>query len=630
MVNKSSIDVNVCNIFDNLEQTVYLLVDFKDENQMITFDDIVHVFKRKNDYEQFQSEVKKYMQTDIIKATLGLIIQDVLDQDLMGISLHGFYENEDSFTGTLITKEDLERKRGVIETSYYLMACSMGEETPETTIYNIAKQYFYFLSDEKGMPIFAEMEVKGKIEKVVPIFTTKNTAITGLQTVEQNKEIQVRLDTLFNISQKTEKEFKGFSLGLKSFIDKESIVYEHLKYSIQWDNNNINSYLKYLSNQDELYIILSSKIDVIKKKGTPLFFEDNIGEKSVLIFEKKDDAQHFIDSRPEIILNEIYPIGIFNPSCSMKHLLEELYINDISKIIFNINTQRHLELSIQDTYKTIYKKEVTKSNISSQTTFNLIERNKRKDDEQFIFDTIKHIINVAEIYTPFVSTINLAYDCNVEELLYAIEYLNSKIKQSENNKDLSLWNDIRKNLCMVLLLRLEERGDVFLLCNKDKKPIIENDCATILVSTKHIHITSTMIPIKLTTTSIKELSKYCKSFIITDGYKNTTILPIDIIDSALKTYNSEYEKYKFKIYSYLSCKSNLSLVGIRWFFGALLTNKQLFEEVVYVIDNGQYPSEVLEVNKAVAQDFDDNNEDISSSYVEFIEYLCNIIPDINS
>lgn len=633
MLNKSSIDINASNIFDILGVPVYLLVDSKDKHQMITFDDIVHVFNTKSEYEAFKKEINKYINTTTIKATLGMVMYDILNLDLNGISLHGFFEGEDSFSGTVIVKEDLERKRGIIETAYYLMACSMGEETPEATIHNVSKQYFYFLSNE-SIPVTIERSVMGKTENVIPVFMTKTTAIKALKSIAPNTETQIEIDTLFNISQKTETDFKGFSIGaemttINSYVDKESVEQEHFSHANPWELNSLNSYLKYLLNKDELFIVLSSKVDISKGKGSPLFFEDSYGDKSILIFERKEDAYHFLDSRPQKTVNEIRPLGTFNPFTSMKPLMEEFYTNDVSKFIFNINTENHIELSIEDLYKKVYQSQIKKVNVCHNSTFQIVDVDTDMLYDTEVLDTIKHILDSSSKYDPIIPSINLAYDCTAEELLYAIEYLNTQISQTSiDNNTKSMWQDIRTNLCTVLLLRLEERGDIFLVCDKEGNPMVENNSCTILVSTKYMQPTSTMFPIKLIPESIKEIAQCCQQITITDGKKMTTTIPIDVVFSSI--IQEGLKKKKNKILAYFSCNSDLSLLGIRWFFGTLLTNKTLFNEVIYMIEKGTFATDMLKINEKTAKDFMSSNEDISSAYISFVEYICDIIPDINS
>jgi hypothetical protein len=89
---------------------------------------------------------------------------------------------------------------------------------------------------------------------------------------------------------------------------------------------------------------------------------------------------------------------------------------------------------------------------------------------------------------------------------------------------------------------------------------------------------------------------------------------------------------KLKIFAHLSCNTNLSLLGMQYFYGVLLINPKMIDEIIYIIENNAFPSQTTTLcncNQTVS-DFVVLNEHIITSYINFIEHICEIIPNIDS
>ena len=638
MFNKSSIDVTASNIFDILGTPTYLLVDGKDKDMMILIDDIVHVFSEKEYYNKFNEECKKYEKAALIKATLGMIMYDVMKQDLNGISLHGYFEEEDAMRGTYISAEDIKRNKNVIETAYYIMACAMGEETNEATLYNISNKQFYYFGNPGKETIATEKEVDGQKFMALPIFMTQSAILKAK--AELGVELDIGIDTLINIERMASEDFPGFAIDpfgtVMSYIDRESVRVEQQRHMATWTDDSVNSYIKYIANSDEAFVVLSPDCDYKNAEGTPMLIGSPLNEFSLFLFEKKEDADRFVDSRPEPCFGGIRPIGILNPEEQLKEFIENLVSNGIEFIFLNANSDYHLYMKLEELYKIAYGKELTKPEQELEAmSFPLAE-----DCEDFQKDEkserlIKHIIDYSSKVGHTLSAINLAYECSAEEMIFATNYINGKILEminngkEDNDPDFALAREMHFDCCLTLLNKLMDRGDTYLICENDE-PIINNDNSSccIALSTKYVHDIQHMCPVKISLSLFEDLKQVCDYVTITDGDEIGTTVSVELLCICMQYLANEFEPQKLKFFMHFAFTTNLSIMGIELLYQAVICHKDIFDEIIAMIDNGEkFPEKMIGMNDKTAAEFYNEEGGCSGAYVEFVEYLCDIIPD---
>ena len=636
MFNKSSIDVTGSNIFDILGTPTYLLVDGKEKDMMVLIDDIVHVFSEKEHYKAFSEECKKYEKCVLIKATLGMIMYDVLNQDLNGISLHGYFEEEDAMRGTYISIDDLKRHRNVIETAYYIMACAMNEETNEATLYNISNKQFYFFGDPGRETIATEKEVDGKKFAALPIFMTKSSILKAK--AELGVDLDIGIDTLINIERMASEDFPGFAIDpfgtVVSYIDRESVRLEQQRHMATWTDDAVVSYLKYIANSDELFVILSPECDFKEWVGAPMLIGSPLNEFSIFLFEKKEDADKFIDARPEPSFGGVRPIGIINPEEQLKEFIENLVSGEIEHVFFNANSDYHLYMTLPEVYKIIYGKDVIKAEEAPDAMcFPIAESAESFVKDEKAEKLIKHIIDYSEKCGRTVSAMNLAYECSAEEMIIATDYANNKILEmikndaDNTNIDLMRMKDIRFDCCLALMNKLMDRGDTYLICD-DENPLVDpNGSVCIALSTKYFHDMQHMCPVKVSSTLIHELKSLCQYITFTDGDGIGTTVSVELLDVCMQYMMTELEPNKLKFFMHYAFNTNLSIMGIELLYHAVITNKTLFDEIIAMIDNnGNFPEKMIGLNDKTAESFM-SEDGCASAYVAFVEYICDMIPD---
>lgn len=637
MFNKSNVDINGSDIFDILGTPTYLLVDGKDKDMMILIDDIVHVFSEKEHYNTFNAECKKYEKCNLIKATLGMIMYDVIKQDLNGISLHGYFDNEDPMKGSFISIDDLKRNSNVIETAYYIMACAMGEETNEATLYNISNKQFYFFGHPGRETIATEKEVEGEKLTALPIFMTKSAILKAQK--ELGVELEIGIDTLINIEKITDDKFIGFAIDpfgtVVSFIDRESVRMEQKRHMATWTDDSVVSYLKYIANTDELFVILSPMFDPKEMVGAPLLIGGAISDFSVFLFEKKEDAEKFIDGRPEPSFGGVRPIGLINPEEQLKEFIINLLSNGVEYVFFNANSDYNLYMKLEEVYNIMFGENpsITEKEPDAMC-FPLIDNFDGTTPSEKEEKLIKHIIDFSEKCGKTISSMNLAYECSAEDMLFATNYANGKIvemlMQGREDNDVELMNmkDIHFDCCVSLINKMIDRGDVYLMCEGPDPIINEQGSCCIALSSRYIHDMPRMCPIKLSPVLIKELAGMCEYITIIDGDKLGTTISAELFNVCMQYIDKEIEPNKLKFFMHYAFNTDLSMTGIELLYQAVIANKTLFDEIIAMIDAGdKFPEKMLGLNDKTATDFYTEENGCASAYIDFVEYICGIIPD---
>ena len=637
MFNRSSIDVNASNIFDILGTPTYLLVDGKDKDMMILIDDIVHVFSEKKFFESFNTECKKYEKTALLKATLGMIMYDVLEQDLNGISLHGYYDEEDPMKGTYISIDDIKRNKNVIETAYYLMACSMGEETNEATLYNISNNQFYFFGDPGKETIATEKEVDGNKFVALPIFMTQ-TAILQAKT-ELGVDLDIGIDTLINIERMTSEDFPGFVIDpygtIVSYIDRESIRLEQQRHMATWTDDAVVSYIKYIANSDEMFVILSPECDFKASTGVPMLIGSPLNDAALFLFEKKEDADKFIDSRPEPAFGGVRPIGIVNPEEELKGFIENLASNGIEYVVFNAHTDHHLHMRLSDVYEIAYgdKLNVEEKDLEA-LAFPIAESCESFQKDEKSEKLIKHIVDSSDKFGHTLSAMNLAYECSAEEMIIAVSHANDKIlkmieeKRDENDAEFMIAKNVHFDCCVTLLNKMIDRGDTYLICENDEPIVAKNSSCCIALSTKYIHDIQHMCPVNMSLSLFEDLRPICEYVTITNGDEIGTTISTELLYACMQYLTNEIEPHKLKFYMHFAFTTNLSMLGIELLYQAAVCHKGIFDEIIEMIDKGEkFPQKMIGLNDKTAAEFYTEENGCSGAYISFIEYLCDTIPD---
>jgi hypothetical protein len=68
--------------------------------------------------------------------------------------------------------------------------------------------------------------------------------------------------------------------------------------------------------------------------------------------------------------------------------------------------------------------------------------------------------------------------------------------------------------------------------------------------------------------------------------------------------------------------SRISVLGLYTY------DKTLFDEIIAMIDAGdKFPEKMLGLNDKTATDFYTEENGCASAYIDFVEYICGIIPD---
>ena len=621
MYTLSSIDVNRSNVFDLIGNPVYLLIEENNPELATLIDGNIHVFNKKEDYILFNKELKKYEKTDIIQATLGFILYDIIQNKLNGICLHGFFDSEDIFFGTFISYNDLFVNRNIIEIGYFLMSHLMGEETNDKTMFKIQNGYFYFLTDAQDniVPIQKDFN-KNKNKETIPVFLTPTSAIKAMDTLKTATNIKI--DSLLGIIAKNN-SIEGIIIDplgtINCFRDKKLISAQQKSHIIHWTTDNTNSYLKYISNSDKLFIVLSTNDDISKSKSIPLCLEKSNGL-TALFYERKEDAEKFIDSRKNGNTPLIKPIGVINPSTQLKDLIINLYDNNIKNIIFNPDTLYHLSLKVKDVYKRLFDSQLIASEVPQPLKeFNILDDFSIFKYDNKAFDVVKHIIATTPKYGFITSIINLTYESDIDDSLFAISYIKKKYPEIWNNNINKLYTDF--------LLKLNSRGDVYLICDKKGNPVVDkNKVAKVIISQKYFNLPPNTIPIKINLEIISEIKKYCDAILFSDNNKLFITIPIETIENCIKEYTDVYQNNKLKFFLYFYFNTNLSTIGLELLFNSIIQNKEIYDEILYTIDNQHLPSKIVKLNDKTVIDFLDNTNNFANAYRRFIEYQCDIIP----
>ena len=247
---------------------------------------------------------------------------------------------------------------------------------------------------------------------------------------------------------------------------------------------------------------------------------------------------------------------------------------------------------------------------------------------------IKHIIDFSEKCGKTLSSMNLAYECSAEEMIFATDYANSKIlsmiqnQTEENNADFMRMRDIHFDCCISLMNKLMDRGDTYLIYGEDEPLIDSNGSACIILSTKHFHNISSMCPVRVSLELIQDLKQMCKYITITDGDEIGTTISAELLHVVMQYLTNEFENNKLKFFMHYAFNTNLSIMGIELLYQTVVINKTLFDEIIEMIDlNEKFPEKTIGINDKTAESFYTEENGCASAYADFVEYICEIIPD---
>jgi hypothetical protein len=69
-------------------------------------------------------------------------------------------------------------------------------------------------------------------------------------------------------------------------------------------------------------------------------------------------------------------------------------------------------------------------------------------------------------------------------------------------------------------------------------------------------------------------------------------------------------------------------MGIELLYQAVVINKTLYDEIIEMIDNGEkFPEKMIGLNDKTAEAFYTEENGCACAYADFVEYICDIIPD---
>lgn len=631
MIRKSSVDINSSGLLDILPMPVYLLTENENNKEISLFDSTAYIFSEKKDFNDFETITQKYEKHKTIKTTLAEAMYMVLEQKLDGISLHGFFNEKSDFVGEFISREDLERKRSAIETVYYILSCHNGRETSNSTIHHIAKQYFYYFLDDENNPVAIKQVISGKKRVLVPLFLTESAAFNTREEIKTDACLHIETDTLYNILCQTDEDIEGFEVNIQeglngSFIDRDSINAEFCRYCSDWSPTAIKSYLKYLLNKGKVFTVLNPDLPPTDKP-VPASLGASDDESDILIFERKEDAEKLANALLDYGFYSFDLVGILENNVLTKSFFQYLRSNGFTGIMLNANTEHELEIPIEEAYEALYDAEMEDISITDEIEFNPIKNDKEVNDTPNTLQTVEDIMDDITSDKKDSALISLVYNSDAEMLMYAINYVSTKLKtidkNSDNQKDmeeLKMWKNIHAIICTMFLLRLKEKRDIFIACDENGDPIINNKSLNIILSANHISPND--FPTKLTTNCLKKMKDIATSITFTDGAEMSTVIPIDFMCRCLETHEEEIETSMQEMLVYFYYNTYLSIIDAKRLTDTLSVCKELFDEVIYAINHNQYSKTLTTFDGKTVRDFAKNDKYPANAYIDFVEYIC--------
>jgi hypothetical protein len=403
-----------------------------------------------------------------------------------------------------------------------------------------------------------------------------------------------------------------------------------------WTDDAVVSYIKYIANSDEMFVILSPECEFKQGVGVPMLIGSPLYDASLFLFEKKEDADKFIDSRPEPSFGGIRPIGIINPEEELKGFIENLSSNEIEYVMFNANTDHQLHMKLSDVYGIAYGKDlnVEKKEVEA-LAFPIAENCEDFQKDEKSIKLIQHIIDSSVKYGHLVSSINLAYECSTEEMIIATNYVNGQILEKinanteESDPDFVRLKELHFDCCISLVNKLMDRGDTYLICENDNPIINEaNSSCCIALSTRYIHDIPHMCPVNVSLSLFEDLKDICRYVTITDGDEIGTTISTELLYVCMKYLTEEIEPNKLKFFMHYAFRTDLSMMGIELLYQSIICHRGLFDEVIKMIDSDEkFSNELIGFGNKVASDFYTEEGGCSAAYIGFIEYICDTIPD---